>query len=335
MTPTLQEVLARPRPCLALAPMQDVTTWEFWRLTASYGGADLYFTEFFRVTQNTHPTRKILRSVVENPTGQPVIAQMIGNDVGELVRFAKRLQRCPVAAIDLNLGCPAPVVYRKCAGGGLLREPRRVDAILGALREAITDVPFTVKTRIGFSDPGEFDGLLKIFQKHPVDLWSVHGRTVTEGYRDIVHDDRIADAVRELRGPVLANGSVNSPGRAVAILQKTGARGVMLGRSAVRAPWLFQQIRSALAGDSFQHPTGRDIQEYICRLYDSVTDHGISDTARTQHLKKYLTFVAQGVGADFLHGIRRCQTFADIRSICQEFLDHDQPMDLVPASAGL
>ena len=64
---------------------------------------------------------------------------MIGNDIPSLVRTAKVLQQHPVAAIDLNLGCPAPIVYRKCAGGGLLREPERIDAILGALREAVPD----------------------------------------------------------------------------------------------------------------------------------------------------------------------------------------------------
>ena len=71
---------------------------------------------------------------------------MIGNDIPSLVRTAKLLQQFPVAAMDLNLGCPAPVVYRKCAGGGLLREPERMDAILGALRDAV-QIKFTVKTR--------------------------------------------------------------------------------------------------------------------------------------------------------------------------------------------
>jgi len=75
---------------------------------------------------------------------------MIGNDIPSLVRTAKFLQQLPVAAIDLNLGCPAPIVYRKCAGGGLLREPQRIDAILGALRDAVS-IRFTVKTRLGFA----------------------------------------------------------------------------------------------------------------------------------------------------------------------------------------
>src|SRR5688572_25224558 len=124
-----EPLFSRKEPVLALAPMQDVTDYPFWKLMREYGGADLYFTEFFRVHATSHLERDILKSVIENPTGRPVIAQMIGNDVAALVRTAKELEQYPVAGIDLNLGCPAPVVYRKCAGGGLLREPEKIDAI--------------------------------------------------------------------------------------------------------------------------------------------------------------------------------------------------------------
>ncbi len=123
---------------LALAPMQDVTDLPFWKLMTAYGGADVYVTEYFRVHPTSNLEPWILRSITDNPTGRPVIAQMIGNDIPSLVRAAQELQQYPIVAVDLNLGCPAPVVYRKCAGGGLLREPQRVAAILGALRDAIS-----------------------------------------------------------------------------------------------------------------------------------------------------------------------------------------------------
>ena len=114
--------LEQAEPILALAPMQAVTDLPFWTVLRAYGGPDVYYTEYFRVTADYHPEKRILASIIQNPTGQPAVAQMIGNDIPALVRTAQALQRYPVAAIDLNLGCPAPVVYRKCAGGGLLRE---------------------------------------------------------------------------------------------------------------------------------------------------------------------------------------------------------------------
>ena len=128
MTPpeTFSSLLRAAAPVLALAPMQDVTTLQFMRVIARYGGPEVYWTEYFRVYANSHPDKWILDSITKNPTGRPIIAQMIGNDIPALVRTAKLLQQLPVAAIDLNLGCPAPIVYRKCAGGGLCASRKKL-----------------------------------------------------------------------------------------------------------------------------------------------------------------------------------------------------------------
>src|SRR5262245_11823631 len=88
----LSELLAGPEPVLALAPMQDVTDLAFWTLLTRYRGADVYFTEYFRVHSVSNLEPEILRSITENPTGRPVIAQMIGNDIPSLVRTARQLQ---------------------------------------------------------------------------------------------------------------------------------------------------------------------------------------------------------------------------------------------------
>src|SRR5690348_11970762 len=221
---SLDDLLKCPGPLLALAPMQDVTDLPFWNLLKNYGGADVYFTEYFRVHSTSNLDPNILKSITQNPTGRPVIAQMIGNDIPSLVRTARELQQYPIAAVDLNLGCPAPVVYRKCAGGGLLREPKHVDAILGALREAV-EIKFTVKTRLGFDSSEVFCELLPIFAKHSLDLLTVHGRTVKEMYRSEVHYEFIAQAVAEVDCPVLANGNVYSAQKAGEVLEFTGARG--------------------------------------------------------------------------------------------------------------
>src|SRR6185503_15218421 len=189
--------------------MQDVTDLPFWNLMTAYGGADVYFTEYFRVHPTSNLEPWILRSITANPTGRPAIAQMIGNDIPALVRTARELQQYPIIAVDLNLGCPAPVVYRKCAGGGLLRDLPKVDSILGALRDAVK-IRFTVKTRLGFEAWDRFDEILRVLAKHHLDLVTVHGRTVHEMYRSEVHYDLIARAVATLPCPVLANGNVHS-----------------------------------------------------------------------------------------------------------------------------
>ena len=318
-------------PVLALAPMQDVTTLEFMRVVARYGGPDVYWTEYFRVHGDSRPEKWILDSITKNPTGKPVVAQMIGNDIPALVRTAKLLQQYPVAAIDLNLGCPAPIVYRKCAGGGLLREPQKIDAILGALRDAVT-IPFTVKTRLGFASPAEFDALLPVFAKHPIDLLTVHARTVAQMYRPGVRYDLIAQAARELRCPVFANGNVHSAEQALALVTETGVRGLMIGRGAIRNPWLFDQIRAQLRGEKIKLPAGRDVLTYIHELWDNEITPGVKESAQVMRMKKFMNFIGEGVNEKFLHDIRRVPTTADFFRACEDYLDHDEPMTLEPVS---
>jgi tRNA-dihydrouridine synthase len=324
-------LLAGREPILALAPMQDVTTLEFWRLMARYGGADVYFTEYFRVHAVSNLEPWIVESIAKNPTGRPVVAQMIGNDIPSLVRTAKELQQLPVAAVDLNLGCPAPVVYRKCAGGGLLREPQRVDSILGALRDAIA-IRFTVKTRLGFDDPAVFDELLPIFAKHRLDLLTVHARTVAEMYRSEVHYDYITRAARELPFPVLANGNIHSAKKAEDVLAETGARGLMIGRGAIRNPWMFRQIREHRRGEPIFVPRGHDVLDYIRALYDAITTPAVQERSQVQHLKKFMNYLGLGVepSGRFLHEVRRVTTKADLFRVCEEFLGHDRPLPLEP-----
>ncbi len=327
---TLDELLRGPAPILALAPMQEVTDGAFWTLVHQYGGADVYWTEYLRVHATSTPEKWIVDAITKNTTGRPVIAQMIGNDIPSLVRTAKFLQQLPVAAIDLNLGCPAPIVYRKCAGGGLLREPARIDAILGALRDAV-QIKFTVKTRLGFAAVGEFDQLLAIFARHSLDALTVHARTVAQMYRLPVHYDRIRQAVETMPCPVVANGHVYSAAQAQELLARTGARGLMIGRGVIRSPWLFNQIRQQLRGEPVTLPTGREVNGYIRALWDSQAGADRPEHKQCERMKKFLNYLGEGVPGTFLHQIRRSQTADQFHGICRDFLDHDQPMPLLPA----
>ena len=322
MTPTehLDQLLARPEPLLALAPMQDVTDLAFWRLMARYGGADVYYTEYFRVHPDSHLDKPILASLIHNPTGKPAIAQMIGNDIPSLVRSAKELQHYNIAAVDLNLGCPAPIVYKKCAGGGLLRDVPRIEGILGALREAVS-VKFTVKTRLGFDDTETIDALVPLFAKHGVDLVTIHGRTVTQMYRDGVRYDLIGTATTNLPCPVLANGNIGSHLDAEAVTQQTGVRGLMLGRGAIRNPWLFDQIRQHVRGEPVFQPTADDRLAYVAELYETVTMPNTRELDQVNRIKKHLNFFGPTMAdpEGFLNEMRRCTTRAGLMEVCSRY----------------
>ncbi len=312
--------------------MQDVTDLPFMRVMHEYGGADIYVTEYFRVHNDSRPNAWILRSIDENPTGRPVFAQMIGQDIPALVKTAKALLEHPVAGIDLNLGCPAPVVCNKEAGGGLLRNLPKVDRILGALRDAIP-TRFTVKTRIGYHDHAEFPLLLETFRKHAIDALVIHGRTVQERYSTPVHPDCVKMAVEALPCPVIANGNVVDTATGIAYLEQSKAAGLMVGRGAIRNPWLFDQLRAAFEGREGLVPRCRDLLGYVVRLYEELAasvGERFDPVGHVQRMKKTMIFVTQGHDPDFEFRVRRAKTPEDFHSACRDHLDRDDPVPAAP-----
>ncbi len=321
----LQTALPAPivvgQPLTALAPMQDVTDLAFMGVIAHYGAPDYYVTEFLRVHATSRLEKHIVRSIDENATGRPVFAQLIGEDLEQLARTAVELQQHRIAGIDLNLGCPAPKVYKKNVGGGLLREPDKIAEILQTLRAATPGL-FTVKMRIGFEDTRHFDRILDLVNANHVDLLTVHGRTVKEMYRSEVHYDWIAHAVKRVRCPLLANGNVTSALKASQVIGETKAAGVMIGRHAIRNPWIFQQCRAHFAGQPIPTIRLSQVREYVERLYRATQTLELEERFHVNKMKKYLNFVGQSVDAEgkFLHDMRRTQTERELFEICDRHL---------------
>lgn len=325
------DFLPTRRPALVLAPMQDVTDLPFMRVIARRGAPDWFVTEYFRVHPDSCLNRYILRSIVENQTGKPVFAQMIGRDLPSLIRTAKDLARLPIAGIDLNLGCPAPIVCRKDAGGGLLRNPEAVNHLIGALREAIPG-RFTVKTRIGYTTANEFPVLLDIFRSHAIDGLTIHGRTVVERYQTPVHPDRVSQAVEAMPCPVIANGNVVDVSTGLAYLARTASAGLMIGRGAIRNPWIFSQLVAAFDGALPVIPTHRDLWEYVLELYDeiAVETPKFNALAHVQRMKKTLAYISHGLEGTFEYDMRRMKTPEDFHEICRRHLDHEIPLPAKP-----
>lgn len=328
----MRDLMPSGRAALVLAPMQDVTDLPFMRVQARHGAPDWFVTEYFRVHRDSSLNPYIRRSIEENETGRPIFAQMIGRDSEYLVRTARELMELPVAGIDLNLGCPAPVVCRKDAGGGLLRDPATVDRLLGGLRGEI-DGRFTVKTRIGYADEDEFGGLLEIFRKHGIDGLTIHGRTVTGRYQTPVHPDAVRMAVEAMDCPVIANGNVVDVETGMAFLRKSGAAGLMVGRGAIRNPWIFSQLAAAMEGRVPVRPTHGDLLEYVMELSGELgREHPKYDPVlHVQRMKKTLAFISHGLrGGAFEHDMRRAKLPDEFVAVCERHLAGDDPLPARP-----
>jgi tRNA-dihydrouridine synthase len=325
--------IIKGQPLTALAPMQDITDLAFMQMLGEYGCPDYYVTEYFRVYANSNLDKKILKSITCNTTGRPVFAQLIGESIPDMLRIAQQLTKYPIAGIDLNLGCPAPRVYRKNVGGGLLRELETIERIFDALRSQISGL-FTVKMRVGFDSINNFEKLLELINQYQIDLLSLHGRTVKELYRGAVHYDLIRQAVQTVNCPVLANGNITSYLKAEAVLQETGAAGLMIGRSAIRNPWIFQQIRDRFAGRPVKVITLADVHDYIQHLFAITYQDNFREKSHVNSLKKFLNFIGTGIDAEgeFLVGMRLVQSKQELFNLCDRHLlsNPDHPFAIEP-----
>jgi tRNA-dihydrouridine synthase len=327
----MRDFLPKNRPALVLAPMQDVTDLPFMRVISRRGAPDWFVTEYFRVHADSCLNRYILRSILENQTERPIFAQMIGRDLPSLIRSANELATHPIAGIDLNLGCPAPIVCRKDAGGGLLRHPETVNRLVGSLREAIPG-KFTIKTRIGYTSDDEFPGLLEIFRRHAIDGLTIHGRTVLERYQTPVHPDRVHAAVAAMPCPVIANGNIVDVETGLSYLSRTGAAGLMVGRGAIRNPWIFSQLSAAMSHQPGVSPTYQDLWGYVRELYDEIARETpkFNPLSHVQRMKKTLAYISHGLEGEFEYDMRRAKTPEEFQEICRRHLDHNIPLPAKP-----
>ena len=106
----------------------------------------------------------------------------------------------------------------------------------------------------------------------------------------------------------------------------------MIGRGAIRNPWLFDQIRAQFRGEKIKLPVGRDVLNYIHELWENEITPGVPEPSQVMRMKKFMNFIGDGVGEKFLHEIRRVTTTADFFHVCENYLAHDEPMTLEPVA---
>ena len=289
----------------ALAPMQDVTDLAFMRtLKRLESLPDLFVTPYFRSTTTTCALgEQNLRCIEGNETGVPIEAQLAGSDAAALVRDARHLLTLPVCGINLNAGCPSPLVNRHGAGAGLLREPENFRDVLLALRRAVPEGKFTVKCRLGWAEDSEFAALLELLAEARPDMLTVHARTRKDLYGGVPRFAHVRRAVEVVACPVLANGDLQTPEQVTRCLEDTGAAGVMIGRGAVRNPFIFRQLKGGAA------PSREELREYYRILVEETGRilFGIrTEKGHCNRMKKYLAFCYPDFSPEQEYALRRC-----------------------------
>ena len=226
-----------------LAPMDGITDASFRDLVIACGGVHGAITEFIRISVAPQP-RRVMRRHLGTPQAVPVGIQLMAADPEHLVRTISNAEAVGAPWIDLNFGCPAPVVFNKCAGSGLLAHPDRLAAI-AATAVTAARVPVSAKLRCGITSPDRVEELVLTLADAGVAMITLHGRLRAQGYHQPATWTWIARAVQALRGrghhiPLIGNGSIEQPEDIARLLTETGCDGVMVGRAALADPYLFR-----------------------------------------------------------------------------------------------
>lgn len=257
---------------LAAAPMAGVTDRVFRQLCRSLG-AGATTAEMVSARPDLRATRQSRLRLDHDGEPTPRIVQIAGGDVADLAHAARVNADEGADIIDINMGCPAKKVCRKAAGSALMADFDRVSAILDAVVRAVA-VPVTLKMRTGVSaDRINAVAIAQRAEQAGIAALAVHGRTRDQHYRGVAEYDTIAAVKRAVSIPVWANGDVDSPAKARAVLEATGADGLMIGRAACRRPWLFREIALERAtGVAPAPPSLADERELLLGLVEQLHD---------------------------------------------------------------
>lgn len=237
------------------APMAGVTDKPYRKVCLD-NGAGMVVSEMVTSRVDLRHTAKTKYRSDLSGEAEPVVVQLVGTDPEMLAQAAQYNVANGAQVIDLNMGCPAKKVCKKAAGSALLAYPDLVAEIFNEVVNAV-DVPVTVKIRTGLTpDDKNAIEIAKIAEDQGIQAITIHGRTRECKFIGEVEYDTIAAVKQRLQIPVIANGDINSPERALKVLSYTNADGIMIGRAAQGQPWLFNQIVTFLkTGSHLEKPS--------------------------------------------------------------------------------
>jgi tRNA-dihydrouridine synthase B len=293
---------------LFVAPMAGVTDRPFRKLCKRLG-AGYAVSEMVTSRRELWDSLKTSRRANHEGEAAPIAVQIAGTDAAMMADAARYNIDRGAQIIDINMGCPAKKVCNKWAGSALMQDEALAIAIVEAVVQACAPhgVPVTLKMRTGWCETARNAPVLALAAEAAgVQMLTVHGRTREQGYKGQAEHDTVALIKRSVKIPVVANGDIDSPGRAREVLQRTGADALMIGRAAQGRPWIFREIAHFLAtGEHLPAPGLAEVRGWLLEHLDDHYDLYGEDTG-VRSARKHLGWYAQSLplSLDELRGFR-------------------------------
>lgn len=238
-----QKSLSFDTPLYVLAPLAGYTDLPFRSVVKKFG-ADLTVSEMLSSNALMHGSAKTLSMIEKSPNENPYSVQIAGAEVDVIKRAVEILnEQEGIDVIDLNCGCPVPKIVGHGSGSSLLLNLPLMGDIIRTMKDTSKKEFTSVKIRLGFEKKNHIE-IAKVVEDNGADFLAVHGRTRAGKFKSDVDYDAIKEIKAAVKIPVIANGDIDSYEKAKWVLEHTGADGVMIGRGAVGAPWIFHQLKS-------------------------------------------------------------------------------------------
>jgi len=307
-----------------LAPMAGVTDRPFRMLCRRFG-AGLAASEMLTADTRLWATQKSRRRMNHAGEPSPRVVQIAGFDPAMMAEAARRNVDAGAQIIDINMGCPAKKVCNRLAGSALLQDEALVARILDAVVRAV-NAPVTLKTRTGW-DPDHKNGIriAALAEQSGIQALAIHGRTRSDRFQGAAEHESVRAIKASVAIPVFANGDIDSPQRARAVLEQTGCDGVMIGRAAQGRPWIFDEVNFFLASSELRADLTLEKVRDIMRahLEDLYAFYG--EAAGIRVARKHLSwYCQQHPGQDGLRGrLMRMETTKEQLSAVAELCGRD------------
>ena len=251
----------------ALAPMAGMTDTAFRRLVKRRGGCGLVVSEMVSSEGLVRGIDRTLEYAEYTEEERPVSIQVFGGDPEKMARAAQIVEGMGADIVDVNMGCPVPKIAKHNAGCSLMREPEHAQAVVSAMTRAVK-IPVTVKMRAGWNEQ-EINApeLARRMEDAGAAALAVHGRTAAQSYSGSSDWALITEVAAGVTIPVFGSGDCIEPSQLVEKLATGGVAGVLVGRGALRNPWIFEQAAAIARGDQPRDITmperGQFLLEYI------------------------------------------------------------------------
>jgi len=311
----------RVDPAVIMAPMCGCTDLPFRSLVRRFGCA-LAFAEMVKDRAVIEGNRKTDELLATGKGDVPLGVQLAGRDPELLAEASRRLEQRGAAVIDLNVGCPVPKVVRDGCGSALMKDPALVGRIVERMAGAVR-VPVTVKMRTGFGagDEDRFLEIARLAEAAGARALTVHGRSREQGFAGEANLDAIRRVKSRVRIPVVGNGNIRRGTDALRMMRESGCDGVMVARGALGNPWLFREIRAALAGEP--EPPSPTVPERAALLLEHFAGMAaLYGPERAAHRVRRVTqWYVKGVAgsAELRNAGSRLSSEADVRDFAARF----------------